>query len=140
MTQESQPTQKNRPPRTSFVGRRKNAVARVRLLEGAGTVTVNGKTAEAYLPVLRMRKHALQPLDLVGLTSKLEVAVNVAGGGIDGQAGAIRLGLARALIARDPSLRAVLKQNGMLRRDPRMVERKKYGLHKARRGTQFSKR
>lgn len=127
-------------PRSTYVGRRKTAIARVKLVDGSGTVTVNGKTAEQYLCVMRMRKHALQPLELVGLDSKLDVAVNVLGGGIDGQAGAIRLGIARALIARDPSLRPVLKQNGMLRRDPRMVERKKYGLHKARRGTQFSKR
>lgn len=127
-------------PRSTYVGRRKTSIARVKLVDGSGKVTVNGKTAEQYLCVMRMRKHALQPLELVGLDSKLDVAVNVLGGGIDGQAGAIRLGIARALIARDPSLRPVLKQNGMLRRDPRMVERKKYGLHKARRGTQFSKR
>ena len=133
-------TAKTPPTRTIFVGRRKTSVARVKIVEGSGTVTVNGKTVEQYLPVLRMRKHATQPLDVASLSTKVDVLVNVKGGGIDGQAGAIRLGIARALIARDPALRPLLKSSGMLRRDPRMVERKKYGLRKARRGTQFSKR
>lgn len=137
MTQE---TTKERPPRTIFVGRRKTAVARVKIVDGSGKITINGKSAEEYLSVLRMRKHAIEPLDVASLSTKVDVQVNVSGGGIDGQAGAIRLGIARALIARDPSLRATLKAQGMLRRDPRMVERKKYGLRKARRGTQFSKR
>jgi small subunit ribosomal protein S9 len=131
---------KTRPERTIFVGRRKTSVARVKIVDGTGKVTVNGRSIEEYLPVLRMRKHATEPLDVASLSTKVDVMVNVSGGGIDGQAGAIRLGIARALVARNPGLRPVLKSNGMLRRDPRMVERKKYGLHKARRGTQFSKR
>jgi small subunit ribosomal protein S9 len=131
---------KTRPERTIFVGRRKTSVARVKIVDGTGKVTVNGRSIEEYLPVLRMRKHATEPLDVASLSTKVDVMVNVSGGGIDGQAGAIRLGIARALVARNAGLRPVLKSNGMLRRDPRMVERKKYGLHKARRGTQFSKR
>ena len=131
---------KNRAPRTIFVGRRKTSIARVKIVDGEGIITINGKPVEQYLPVVRKILHAIHPLDTASVSKKVNVSVNVAGGGIDGQAGAIRMGIARALIGKDASLRPILKSNGMLRRDPRMVERKKYGLRKARRGTQFSKR
>ena len=140
MSEETQTPVKEKPARTVFVGRRKTSIARVTIVDGSGKVTVNGRDVNEYLPVLRMRKHAIEPIATAALSTLIDVKVNVYGGGIDGQAGAIRLGIARALEGRDSSLRPKLKSNGMLRRDPRMVERKKYGLRKARRGTQFSKR
>ena len=123
-----------------YVGRRKTSVARVILLPGSGKITINGREAKEYFPVPRMLTAATAGLELTGSAEKFDVKVNVYGGGITGQAGAIRLGIARALQTDNPALRDDLKKAGMLRRDPRMVERKKYGLHKARRGTQFSKR
>lgn len=122
------------------VGRRKTSIARVRLVPGSGSITVNGKKAEEYFTVPRMLIHATGSLKEAHKDDTYDVHVNVRGGGISGQAGAVRLGLARALVDKHADVRGDLKKLGMLRRDPRMVERKKYGLHKARRGTQFSKR
>jgi len=121
-------------------GRRKTSTARVFLRPGNGKITVNGRPFEEYFPVEAQREHAIAPLKLVQMLDRFDVLVNVSGGGLSGQAGAIRLGIARALVAYDEGLRPQLKKAGMLTRDPRMVERKKYGLHKARRAPQYSKR
>lgn len=121
-------------------GRRKNSVARVMLKNGSGTITVNGKDLKSYLCRDTLVIHALKPLDVAELMGKIDVKCDVGGGGLTGQAGAIRLGIARALTEYDPELRGLLKKNGLLTRDPRMVERKKYGLVKARKRFQFSKR
>lgn len=122
------------------VGRRKTSVARVRIRAGSGAVLINGREAKEYFPVPRMLQHALAGLQVTSNTEAYDVRIRVTGGGINGQAGAIRLGIARALQVDKPDLRPSLKKAGLLTRDPRMVERKKFGLHKARRGTQFSKR
>ncbi|RKZ22341.1 30S ribosomal protein S9 [bacterium] len=122
-------------------GRRKEAVARVRLIpDGTGRVIVNNRPIRDYLTRDDLVIHALQPLELVNLKDKFDVKVKAKGGGLSGQAGAIRLGIARALVLYNPELRPILKKAGMLTRDPRMVERKKYGRRKARRSFQFSKR
>ncbi len=121
-------------------GRRKNSVARVTIKNGSGTITVNGRDLKLYLCRDTLVIHALKPLDVAELMGKIDVKCDVGGGGLTGQAGAIRLGIARALIEYDPELRGLLKKNGLLTRDPRMVERKKYGLVKARKRFQFSKR
>jgi small subunit ribosomal protein S9 len=121
-------------------GRRKTSAARVFLKKGKGEVTVNGKPLEKYMPLSIARASILSPLVLTDRRSVVDARVTVTGGGPTGQAEAIRHGLARALIAQEPELRGALKKAGMLTRDPRMVERKKYGRHKARRSTQFSKR
>ena len=121
-------------------GRRKSSVARVRLTTGKGKITINGRTFEDYIPSAAIRLDVLQPLELTESKEKFDVDVNVCGGGISGQAGAIRLGITRALMEIDPDLRKVLKPAGMVTRDPRAKERKKYGLKKARRAPQFSKR
>ena len=121
-------------------GRRKSSVARVRLTTGKGTITINGRTFEDYIPSAAIRLDVLQPLELTESKEKFDVEVNVCGGGISGQAGAIRLGITRALMEIDPDLRKVLKPAGLVTRDPRAKERKKYGLKKARRAPQFSKR
>jgi len=121
-------------------GRRKSSVARVIIQPGSGKVEVNGRDVSKYFPVEIVRQHALSPLTLTQLSGRLDVRVNVHGGGISGQAGAVRHGLARALIEYDAGLRPQVKQAGMLTRDARKVERKKYGLHKARKAPQFSKR
>lgn len=121
-------------------GRRKSAVARVRLLPGNGTVTVNGYSLEEYFDYQTLRDLCVAPLDLVGQRDGFNVVCNVKGGGFTGQAGAIRLGLARALLDFDPNLRTVLKKAGFLTRDSRKKERYKYGFKKARRSPQFSKR
>lgn len=122
------------------LGRRKTAIARVTLLQGTGKITVNEKPAQEYFSVPRMYRSAVEALSLTGTQEQFDVKVRVTGGGINGQAGAVRMAIARALQKQNTSLRDPLKKAGLLRRDPRMVERKKYGLHKARRGTQFSKR
>lgn len=137
---EQKQSEQNKKERIIFVGRRKTSVARVRLKEGVGKVIVNDRPFEEYFPILRLQKHAIEALELTNLRNQFDVYVNVKGGGIDGQAGAIRLGIARAIVAKFPDLRPTLKKAGLLTRDPRMVERKKYGKHKARRSTQFSKR
>ena len=121
-------------------GRRKSSVARVILQAGKGTITINGRTFEDYIPSAHTRLDVLQPLELTETTEKFDVIVNVFGGGVTGQAGAIRLGITRALMEVNPDLRAILKPAGLVTRDPRAKERKKYGLKKARRAPQFSKR
>ncbi|MFQ5581102.1 MAG: 30S ribosomal protein S9 [Mariprofundaceae bacterium] len=121
-------------------GRRKRSVARVIITPGKGTVQVNGREVENYFPVEIVRQQALSPLTAANLSGRIDVRVNVFGGGVSGQAGAIRHGLARALVEYDSGLRAQLKAEGFLTRDARKVERKKYGLKKARRAPQFSKR
>ena len=123
-----------------FVGRRKNAVARVILRNGSGKVTVNKREFENYFPIPDNRDDVLTPFKVSETLGKYDVIANVRGGGIRGQAEAIRLGIARALIDINPEFRAVLKPEGLLRRDPRMVERKKPGQPKARKKFQFSKR
>ena len=121
-------------------GRRKKSVARVRLLHGSGNITINRRDINDYFGLETLKMIVRAPLTLTGTLAKYEVRVNVYGGGTTGQAGAIRHGIARALLEADPELRAVLKKAGYLTRDPRMKERKKYGLHAARRAPQFSKR
>jgi len=122
------------------VGRRKDAVARVRLTPGTGKRIANKRTMKDYLARETLEMVVEQPLKLVGLSDKVDINVNVKGGGLSGQAGAIRFGISRALIKYDEELRPILKKNGFLTRDPRMVERKKPGRPKARKRFQFSKR
>jgi small subunit ribosomal protein S9 len=121
-------------------GRRKTAVARVRLRAGSGAITVNGRDIEAYFPAIKDRVLVSGALEQMGKASAVNVDITVDGGGPTGQAGACRLGIARALKAFDAELDEQLRHSGMLTRDGRMKERKKYGLRGARRGTQFSKR
>ncbi|HKJ72212.1 MAG TPA: 30S ribosomal protein S9 [Gammaproteobacteria bacterium] len=121
-------------------GRRKRSTARVFLRPGSGRVEVNGKSLEDYLPRETARMIVRQPLDLTETGDQFDLKVNVDGGGLSGQAGAIRHGLARALVAYNPQLRPTLKRAGLLTRDARQVERKKIGKRKARRSPQFSKR
>ena len=122
-------------------GRRKSAVARVRLIPGGnGAITINGRSIDEYCDLDTLKLIIRQPLALTETESKYDVFVNVNGGGFTGQAGAIRHGIARALIVAEPELRSALKAAGYLTRDPRMKERKKYGLKAARRAQQFSKR
>ena len=121
-------------------GRRKTAVARVRIRNGTGNFLVNGKPVEEFFTTQDTRRATMSPLVATESAKSYDVWASVAGGGIAGQAGAVRLGLARALKLDHPDYEAVLRERGLLTRDPRMIERKKYGLHKARRATQFSKR
>ena len=121
-------------------GRRKTSVARVRLKEGTGEFKINGRSLEAYFGVERDRKMVVAPLELVDRLGKVDVSIRVSGGGTTGQTGAILLGISRALQAVDPAFHHKLAEAGYLTRDGRMVERKKYGLRKARRSFQFSKR
>ena len=121
-------------------GRRKSSVARVRLVPGDGKITINGKEADIYFSREYLRIHAQEPLEVAGAASRFDVLVDVKGGGTTGQAGAIRMGIARALLQSDEEIRPLLKKAGFLRRDPRMKERLKYGLKKARKAPQFSKR
>lgn len=121
-------------------GRRKTAVARVRLKVGSGEVVINGREIGDYFPAVKDRALVLGTLDEVGKRSAVKISITVSGGGPTGQAGACRLGIARALKAMDPELADPLRHAGLLTRDGRMKERKKYGLRGARRGTQFSKR
>jgi small subunit ribosomal protein S9 len=121
-------------------GRRKSSVARVRLVPGTGKIVINNRNFAEYIPSAAVRLDVLQPLTLTDTTSAYDVLVNVHGGGITGQAGAIRLGITRALLLINPDYRATLKKAGLVTRDPRAIERKKYGLKKARRAPQFSKR
>jgi small subunit ribosomal protein S9 len=121
-------------------GRRKTAVARVRLATGSGKITVNNRAFENYFPIETLRMVALQPLVATETSGKFDVRVNVSGGGPTGQAGAVRHGIARALLAADANLRPTLKSHGLLTRDPRMRERKKYGQPGARKRFQYSKR
>jgi small subunit ribosomal protein S9 len=130
----------DRQGRAYATGKRKNAVARVWIKPGPGKAIVNGKPLETYFarPVLKMILQ--QPLVAAKRTEQYDLTVSVAGGGLSGQAGAVRHGLAKALVHYEPDLRPVLKKEGFLTRDPRIVERKKYGKRKARRSCQFSKR
>lgn len=121
-------------------GRRKKSVARVRLVPGEGKVTINDRTIDEYFGLETLKVIVKQPLTLTDTLSKFDVLVKVTGGGFTGQAGAIRHGISRALLKADEELRTTLKKAGFLTRDPRMKERKKYGLKKARRAPQFSKR
>lgn len=121
-------------------GRRKKSVARVILTSGTGVFTVNDRTFEDYIPSAATRKDVVQPLDLTENEGRFDISVNVFGGGITGQAGAIRLGITRALLEVNPDYRKILKPAGMITRDSRSKERKKYGLKKARKASQFSKR
>lgn len=122
-------------------GRRKKAIARVRLVPaGSGAIVINDRTLEDYFPMGTLQYIVKQPLKEVEAEGKYDVLVNVVGGGYTGQAGAIKLGIARALIEAEPDTRPALKKAGFLTRDPRAKERKKYGLKKARRAPQFSKR
>jgi small subunit ribosomal protein S9 len=135
------PTPKiDRQGRSYATGRRKEAVARVWVKPGSGRVTVNGRDIETYFarPVSRMLIN--QPFVIASRVNQFDVHATVTGGGLSGQAGAVRHGISRALVAFDPGLRSALKSGGFLRRDSRRVERKKYGLRKARRSFQFSKR
>ena len=122
-------------------GRRKSSVARVHLIPGGtGTITINGRSIDEYFGLETLKLIVRQPLNTLGLTDKVDIDCTVSGGGVSGQAGAIRHGIARALLLVDPEYRAPLKAAGFLTRDPRMKERKKYGLKAARRAPQFSKR
>lgn len=121
-------------------GRRKSSVARVRLVPGTGKFEVNGRNFVEYIPSAAVRLDVLQPVNITGVGSQYDIFVNVNGGGISGQAGAIRLGISRALMLVNPDFRGPLKKAGLVTRDPRATERKKYGLKKARRSPQFSKR
>ena len=121
-------------------GRRKDSVARVRVYTGTGKITVNDRDIDSYFGLETLKLIVRSPLVLLGLEGKYDVVVRVSGGGVSGQAGAIRHGLSRALLQFDPELRSTLKKAGFLTRDPRMKERKKYGLKAARRAPQFSKR
>ena len=121
-------------------GRRKSSIARVRLVEGKGTITINGKNIDEYLGTDTLKVIVRQPLNATNTVDKYDVICSVQGGGFTGQAGAIRLGIARALLEANSEYRPTLKSAGFLTRDPRMKERKKYGLKKARKAPQFSKR
>jgi small subunit ribosomal protein S9 len=122
------------------VGKRKSAVARVYLRPGNGRIVVNQKEFQDYFPLETTRNLARQPLALVDVGPELDILVNVQGGGPEGQAGAIKHGLSRALVAMNPEFRPILTKAGLLTRDPRIKERKKYGRRGARRGCQYSKR
>ena len=122
------------------VGRRKKAIARVRLVAGDGKILINKRDIDNYFGLETLKMTVRQPLELTKAAGDMDILVNVVGGGLSGQAGAIRHGISRALIKANPELRDSLKKAGFLTRDPRMKERKKYGLKAARRAPQFSKR
>ena len=125
---------------TNTSGRRKTAVARIYLSKGKGTITVNGKDYTAVFPTSTLQYYVQQSLEIAKVRNEYDVKVNVAGGGVTGQAQAIRLGIAKALIELNPEVKSALKAEGLVTRDPRMVERKKFGQKKARKRFQFSKR
>ena len=126
--------------RYAATGKRKTAVARVILKPGTGTYTINGKTLEVFFPRETLQRNIRHPLEAVGYESRMDVIARMHGGGVSAQAGALRHGISRALIDADPHLRGELKRRGFLTRDPRVKERKKAGLKKARKRPQFSKR
>ncbi|MBQ3089153.1 MAG: 30S ribosomal protein S9 [Oscillospiraceae bacterium] len=131
----------SKKPYVYGTGRRKSSVARVRVYEnGTGSIIINGREIDDYFGLDTLKLITRQPLNLTGLIGKVDVVATVAGGGVTGQAGALRHGISRALLELNPELRPALKQAGYLTRDPRMKERKKYGLKAARRAPQFSKR
>ncbi|MDR1511080.1 MAG: 30S ribosomal protein S9 [Synergistaceae bacterium] len=121
-------------------GRRKNAVARVLLRSGKGKITINDREVDDYLPRFIWKSQAMEPLSVAGVEGRVDVMINAHGGGLTGQSGAIRMGIARAIVKFNPDTRPILKKAGMLRRDSRMVERKKFGQKGARGKRQFSKR
>ena len=123
-----------------FTGRRKTSVARVRIVRGTGRFVLNKRPLEDYFAVESMRAEVLEPFRVTESEGQFDVIANISGGGISGQAGALRMGIARALVEEEADWRAPLKKAGLLRRDPREVERKKYGLKKARKAPQYSKR
>lgn len=127
-------------PLVQATGRRKASVARVRLREGAGEMTLNKKSLEVYFPTMAQRMRVMEPLQLTSTQGRYDIEANLEGGGVTGQVDALRLGISRALIALDPELRSTLKKAGLLTRDSRVVESKKYGLRKARRAPQYTKR
>lgn len=127
-------------PLVQTTGRRKESVARVRLYDGTGAITLNGKPFDAYLPTMAQRLRVLAPLREANREGRYDIKARLEGGGTTGQADALRLGIARALIVLEPELRPALKRAGLLTRDARVVERKKYGLRKARRAPQYTKR
>ncbi len=130
----------NEKPYFYGTGRRKSSVARVRLYAGTGKIIINDREIDDYFGLETLKLIVRQPLNLTGTLDKFDIVCRVAGGGVTGQAGAIRHGISRALLQHDAELRATLKKAGLLTRDPRMKERKKYGLKGARRAPQFSKR
>ena len=127
-------------PLVQTIGRRKRSVARVRLRPGSGAITVNGRDLEQYFPAAVHRMELTEPLRVTSTEGVYDLDVTLTGGGVSGQAGALRLGIARALVELDPEMRETLKRAGFLRRDPRKKESKKYGLKKARKAPQYSKR
>lgn len=127
-------------PLVQATGRRKSSVARVRLYEGSGSFKLNERSLENYFPQPALRMRVLEPLKVAEAEGRYDIHAKLEGGGFTGQSDALRLGIARALVEVDPELRPVLKKEGLLRRDARRVERKKYGLRKARRAPQFTKR
>jgi small subunit ribosomal protein S9 len=127
-------------PLVQTVGRRKTSVARVRLTDGTGSMSLNGRPLEVYFPSMAQRLRILEPMRLAGFDGRYDVAATLEGGGLNGQTDALRLGIARALVEIHPEVRRTLKRAGMLTRDARAVERKKYGLRKARRAPQYTKR
>ena len=132
---------KSKKPYYYGTGRRKSSVARVHLFpNGTGSITINGRDIEEYFGLETLKMVVRQPLNTTGVIGKVDVVATVTGGGVTGQAGALRHGISRALLEMDPEFRASLKAAGFLTRDPRMKERKKYGLKAARRAPQFSKR
>lgn len=139
-TKETTITKRIRKKGDLFTGRRKNSTARVKVVDGSGKFLVNKKPIDEYFGREFLRHVAMRPLVVLEKTQNYDVYVNVTGGGNTGQAGAISLGLARCLDVIEPQSHKTLRKEGLLTRDPRMVERKKYGLHKARRASQFSKR
>lgn len=130
----------NKVVQHTATGRRKESTARVRIMNGVGKFTVNGRNLDEYLPLETLQRVALQPFEATGTQKRFDVVALADGGGLSGQAGALRHGISRALLQVDPSYRAVLKQAGFLTRDPRMKERKKAGQVGARKRFQFSKR
>ena len=127
-------------PLVQTVGRRKSSIVRVQLREGTGLMSLNDRPLEDYFPNMAQRIRVLEPMRTAGVEGRYDVTARLEGGGLTGQSDALRLGIARALISLEPELRPTLKKAGMLRRDARIVERKKYGLKKARRAEQFTKR
>lgn len=127
-------------PLVQATGRRKRSVARIRIRPGSGQVTVNGRPVDEYFPSRTQRMRLLEPLEVAEAAERYDVDATIRGGGISGQAGALRLGIARGLVEIDPEQRDTLKKSGYLTRDPRKKESKKYGLKKARKAPQYSKR
>lgn len=127
-------------PLVQATGRRKASVARVRLRDGSGSVVLNGKPLEQFFPTMATRMRVMEPLQITNMVGRYDLEATLHGGGTTGQSDALRLGIARALIVLDPDLRPTLKAAGMLSRDDRVVESKKYGLRKARRAPQYTKR